>query len=91
MVVYTLNTIVRSQISKLKYIRPQATYFTGLGRSTAMVGIPTPTNLGARQSQAKPVAMSFPPQEGFITQKYTIYQLSEWLVSNDPTDEEAGC
>lgn len=32
-----------------------------------MVGFPT--HLGARQSQAQPITMSFPPQKGFITDK----------------------
>lgn len=57
-----------------------------------MVGFPT--HLGARQSQAQPITMSFPPQKGFITdkkkKKKTPVSLSEWLVSDEPTGE-AGC
>lgn len=55
-----------------------------------MVGFPT--HLGARQSQAQPITMSFPPQKGFITNNKKILQcqLSEWLVSDEPTGE-AGC
>jgi hypothetical protein len=44
-------------------------------------------------SQAKSIRMSLPPQKGFITDRNIpqFHQLSGWLVSNDPTGEEAEC
>lgn len=43
--------------------------------------------------QAQPIRITFSPQKGFITDRNIpqFYQLSVWLVSDDPTGEEAGC
>ena len=59
----------------------------GIGPFTWEPGPPTGEPGPANQNEF------FPPQKGFIYDRNTpqFHQLSEWLVSDDPAGEQAGC